>query len=126
MVLNLIVLRSLDMEDLAQFYSALFDRPLEKHRHGSGPEHFGTELGNLVFEIYPKRSESDDTTSVRLGFLVEDVEKVHDRISRFPIRIISSPKSSPWGIRMVFDDPEGHRIELTQPLPTANEASRNG
>ncbi|MGJ8654907.1 MAG: VOC family protein [Akkermansiaceae bacterium] len=114
MKLNLTVLRSSDMEALAKFYSALFERELEKHRHGKGPEHFGTELGELVFEIYPQRSEADDTTSVRLGYLVDSIESVLDRISGFAFTVVSEAKDSAWGKRMVLDDPEGHRMELTE------------
>ena len=29
-------------------------------------------------------------------------------------RLVTAPNDSPWGRRAVIDDPEGHRIELTQ------------
>jgi len=115
MKLNLIVLRSANMESLASFYGALFEKELEKHRHGKGPEHYGTELNGLIFEVYSKRNEGDDTTPMRFGYLVEDIESALKRIKEFPINIVSEPKESPWGKRMVLDDPEGHRIELTEP-----------
>ena len=114
MKLNLIVLRSQDMELLAAFYSALFEKKLEKHRHGDGPEHFGAELNGLIFEIYPKRNDADDTAPMRFGYLVDNVETALERIREFPICIVSEPKESPWGKRVVLDDPAGHRIELTQ------------
>ena len=116
MQLNLIVLRSDDMESLAGFYSALLGKELKRHRHGKGPEHFGTELEGLVFEIYPKRNDRDDTTSFRFGFVTESLDLVLKRIDGFETNVVSEPKSSPWGRRMVLDDPEGHRIELTEPL----------
>ena len=115
MKLNLIVLRSADMESLAQFYSALFDNTLNKHRHGKGPEHFGTELEDLVFEIYAQRNKNDDTTSMRFGYLVDSIENTLERINGFAFTVISDPKDSSWGKRMVLDDPDGHRIELTEP-----------
>ena len=72
-------------------------------------------MDGLIFEIYSKRNEEDDTTPMRFGYLVDDVEATLERIKEFPIKIVSEPKDSPWGKRMVLDDPEGHRIELTQP-----------
>lgn len=115
MKLNLIVLRSADMASLAGFYSALFGGKLEKHRHGKGLEHYGTELNGLIFEIYPKRNDGDNTTSMRFGYEVDDVEMVLERIRGFPIKIVSEIKDSPRGKRVVLDDPEGHRIEIIQP-----------
>lgn len=31
------------------------------------------------------------------------------------VKVISSPNVSPWGRRAVVENPEGHRIELTEP-----------
>ena len=114
MQLNLVVIRSSDMKSLAGFYSTLFNKELELHRHGNGPEHYGTELDGLIFEIYPKRSESDDTSAMRFGYIVENVDSAITRVQQYPINIVSEAKDSPWGRRAVIDDPEGHRIELTQ------------
>jgi len=111
---NLIVIRSANMEALAKFYSALLDVELTKHRHGQGPEHYGCELGFFCFEIYPKRSDEDDTTAVRLGFLVDSIRDAFARLGRFEYNVVSSPKESPWGVRAVIDDPEGHRVELIE------------
>ncbi len=114
MKLNLIVLRSKDMEALADFYSALLGKTLTKHRHGNGPDHFGTEVDGLVFELYPKRHEQDDTSCMRMGFKTDSINEVLLRIKKFQVEYISGPTDSPWGKRLVMDDPEGHRIELTE------------
>ncbi|WP_309397007.1 VOC family protein [Cerasicoccus maritimus] len=113
MELNLIVLRSPDPEKLAKFYEALLGRSLPKHRHGKGPEHFGTELGKVVFEIYPQRDESDLTTCLRFGLAVPDFDQVFVMVEASGGKIVSPPKDSEWGRRMVIDDPDGHRIEIT-------------
>lgn len=110
---NLIVLRSFDMVKLSDFYSA-FGMKFEKHRHGKGPEHFGSEDSGVVFEIYSKRDESDNTTNIRIGFEVADLNEVLEKLGSFDYRVVSEPKESPWGRRMVIDDIEGHRIELTE------------
>ncbi|WP_309384632.1 VOC family protein [Cerasicoccus frondis] len=113
MELNLIVLRSPDPEKLAKFYETLLDRPLPKHRHGKGPEHFGTQLGKVVFEIYPQRDENDATACLRFGLAVADVDQVFSVVEASGGKIVSPPKKSEWGRRMVIDDPDGHRIEIT-------------
>jgi len=113
MKLNLIVLRSGDMARLADFYSAI-GMTFTKHRHGKGPEHFGTEDCGLVLEIYAKRNDGDTTANVRIGFEVQDLEKVVENLKPFDYSIVSKPKDSPWGKRMIIDDLDGHRVELTE------------
>jgi predicted enzyme related to lactoylglutathione lyase len=86
-----------------------------KHRHGSGPEHFSAELGaGGVFEVYPLTAESSLTTTTRIGFCVDSVADACSAISLCGGRIVSEPKIGAWGMRAVIDDPEGHRIELTE------------
>ena len=113
MKLNLIVLRSSDMETLASFYEAI-GILFEKHQHGKGPVHMGGEVDGLVFEIYPKRNEEDETKNLRLGFEVESIEQTLKKIEEFEYKMITEPRDSPWGLRAVIDDIEGHRIELTE------------
>jgi len=114
--LNLIVLRSDDMERLAAFYQTL-GLKLTRHRHGKGPEHFGTESGDLIFEIYAKRNADDSTRNVRLGFVVDALDQTLESLKSVGATIVSEPKTSPWGRRCVIDDIEGHRIELVENPP---------
>lgn len=111
--LNLIVLRSENMERLAEFYKTL-GLNLTRHRHGKGAEHFGTESGDLIFEIYSKRNAEDSTSNVRLGFTVGALDATLTALTSIGAKIVSEPKSSPWGRRCVIDDIEGHRIELIE------------
>lgn len=111
--LNLVVIRSRDIERSAQFYASLGLR-LEKHRHGSGPEHFASEGEGSVFEIYPRQDEADSTAGGRIGFQVADVDAIVQRLDEAGAKIVSAPKSSPWGRRAVVEDPDGHRVELTE------------
>lgn len=50
--LNLLVLRSADM-DRAKFFYTCFGMSFTRHAHGNGPEHFAHEDDAGVFEIYP-------------------------------------------------------------------------
>ncbi|MCF7786065.1 MAG: VOC family protein [Prosthecobacter sp.] len=112
--LSLLVLRSADPERLAAFYAHL-GMKFVKHRHGSGPEHFSAELGTGgVFEIYPLNAADCPTTATRIGFCVDSVADACADISLNGGRLVSAPKIGVWGMRAVLDDPEGHRIELTE------------
>lgn len=111
--LNLVVIRSLDIDRAAQFYR-LLGLPLEKHRHGAGPLHYAAELGAVVFEIYPGKSEADAATSVRLGFQVVSLDAVVAALQQVGARIASAPQETEWGRKAVVDDPDGRRIELNE------------
>jgi len=113
--LNLVVIRSADLDRSAQFYK-LLDLDLIKHHHGSGPEHYTCELGKVVLEIYPRQADTDSTNSVRIGFQVLSVNAVVDELMKQGVKIISPPKDSSWGRRAVVVDPDGHRVELTEQM----------
>jgi lactoylglutathione lyase len=111
--LNLVVIRSPDLERSASFYRVL-GLSFQKHRHGSGPEHLITELGPIVFEIYPREDDSDSTASTRIGFRVPSVDAAVEQLQQIGVTVVSPPKDSPWGRRAVVDDFDGHRVELTE------------
>ncbi|MCW3096411.1 MAG: Glyoxalase/bleomycin resistance protein/dioxygenase [Chthonomonadaceae bacterium] len=111
--LNLVVIRSGDIERSTRFYTSL-GLHLEKHRRGNGPEHFASEYEGGVFEIYPRQEENDSTAGVRIGFQVAKVDVLVQKLAEEGAAVISPPKSSPWGRRAVVEDPDGHRVELTE------------
>ena len=118
--LNLVVLRAHDPARLAAFYSRL-GLNFVRHRHGAGPEHFASEDAGGVFEIYPAREPDGPSRQVRLGFAIVDVRRTVAQLSAMGVEIVSAPAASPWGLRAVVADPEGHRVELTEPA-TASAA----
>lgn len=111
--LNLIVIRSGNIEQATRFYQRL-GLSFVKDRHGTGLEHFTSELGGVVFEIYPYRVGTVPTTATRLGFQVSSVDEIVDELKRYGALIVSPPADSAWGRRAVVADPDGHRVELTQ------------
>jgi hypothetical protein len=78
--LNLVVLRSLDIERAATFYRAL-GLLFSRHAHGSGPEHYTSEVSGLVFEIYPLTPTASSTTGTRVGFRVDFVDEVVNQLA---------------------------------------------
>jgi lactoylglutathione lyase len=111
--LNLIVIRSSDIEQSSHFYK-LLGLQFSKHRHGNGPEHYACELGNLVFEIYPGQKALDSTKTTRIGFRVTELDMILAKLEENGVEIISRPENSPWGRRAIVSDPDGHRVELTE------------
>jgi len=111
--LNLVVLRSPDIERAMAFYSKL-GLHFTKHRHGSGPEHYSAELAGTVFELYPQTDSGPSTLGTRIGFAVSSVDDAIRALGDYPDAVISPAKDSEWGRRAVVADPDGHRIELVQ------------
>jgi len=109
--LNLVVIRSADLQRAASFYERL-GLAFTKHRHGSGPEHLACENGPVVFEIYARRTSRNPRPAVRIGFRVPFVDAVVAELQQSGTNIVAMPKDSPWGRRAVVVDPDGHRVEL--------------
>jgi len=111
--LNLVVIRSPDIDKSAAFYSAL-GITFSKHSHGTGPEHYASEGDGVTFEIYPEVDSASATTTTRLGFKVTDLDDLLPILVEKGGRIVSPAKDSPWGRRAVVVDPTGHKVELVQ------------
>ena len=113
--LNLVVIRSADIERARFFYEVL-GLSFEKQSHGNGPDHYSYEANGLVFEIYPLKEDqtpTSPTSPTRLGFSIDDVDATMDDLREMNIEIISLPQESEWGRRAVVKDLDGHIVELT-------------
>ena len=88
--LTLLVLRSNDLNAMRDFYQAI-GLTFAEEQHGSGPKHLSTRLGDVVLEIYPRRGTAH-STSIRLGFRVDSVDRLHKK----GVTIIEPPHDSPW------------------------------
>ena len=110
--LNLVVLRSADLERSAQFYRVLGVQ-LVREQHGSGPEHFAGQAGRVVFEIYPQ-GNGEGTTKTRIGFGVSSLAALLSKLEQAGGAVVSKPQDTEWGRRAVIADPDGHRVELVE------------
>jgi hypothetical protein len=109
--LNLVVLRSADIERAVSFYREL-GLSFTRHSHGSGPEHYVSEVSGLVFEIYPMTPKSSPTLGTRIGFSVDSVDVVVGMLTKIGATIVTPPTDSEWGRRAVVKDFDGHMVEL--------------
>lgn len=112
--LNLTVIRCADIEISVAFYR-LLGLAFEKHRHGSGPDHYAASEEGWTFELYPASLKFPASGSTRIGFVVDSCDSIVEQVQLAGHIIDSMPTDSPWGRRAVVVDPDGHRVELTMP-----------
>jgi predicted enzyme related to lactoylglutathione lyase len=112
MQLKLLVIRSANPAQLAQFYTQL-GYSFEQHRHGKGPLHYSSTIAQTVLEIYPlaKGQEAADP-NLRLGFEIEQFELVLEKLTEQGAKLIQAPYESEYGWMGVVEDLEGRKVEL--------------
>lgn len=111
--LNLLVIRAADPRRLCRFYEALGFEFVEE-QHGSSPIHHASKQDDWVFEIYPRQEHEPATVGTRLGFKVSSLQAAVDALSDADGALLSGPKMTSFGNRAVFQDPEGHKVELIE------------
>jgi predicted enzyme related to lactoylglutathione lyase len=109
--LNLVVLRSPDIERAVKFYQQI-GLMLTRHSHGKGPEHYASEINGMVFEIYSATEKSRPTLGTRIGFIVDSVNQLIPLLEEIGAEILTPPTDSEWGRRAVVKDLDGHVVEL--------------
>ncbi|WP_390620787.1 VOC family protein [Posidoniimonas corsicana] len=120
--LNLLVIRSADMNRAQQFYEAV-GLQFARHSHGSGPEHLAHESGGVVFEIYPPSDPAENTTSTRLGFAVASVDATISLLASLGAVVKRQAQDSEWGRRAVVLDFDKHVVELIETSPAQPSAT---
>ncbi len=108
--LYLIVLKTHQIEAVKLFYETIGIELIEE-QHGNGPVHYAGKVGGTVLEIYPIHEGVADST-VRLGFVVEDLEYVLESLSRLELSPKKTAKQTEWGLRVIVKDPDGRSVEL--------------
>lgn len=111
-VLNLVVIRVVDLERSRNFYSGLgLTFTLEKH--GAGPEHLTARTGGAVFELYPS-GRSGETIGVRLGFTVGSLKLAIEKVELAGGKVLALTDIKPGPSSAVLQDPDGHKVEIVE------------
>lgn len=112
MTINLLVIRTENPETLKSQYELLGFK-FDYHRHGKGPFHYACEKDGFVFEIYPlTKSMTKADNSLRIGFDIENLEIVYEKIKESNWKIISEISQTEWGEMAIIQDLDGRKIEL--------------
>ncbi len=115
--MNLIVLRTSNVEAMLAFYRAL-GLDFVQEQHGTGAIHYSTQLGDVTMEIFPAEAgqalDRKAGGATMIGIKVESVDAVAEMLQEMGIKMLSAPKDSAWGRRATVLDPDGRLIEVTQ------------
>lgn len=103
MKLSLLVVRCEDIEASRDFYEKL-GLKFRREKHDSGPSHYSSEFDDMVFELYPSKSEVIEKT--RLGFKVGNLRYVLSTI-----KVEAKYQLNGRTIYLVVD-PDGRKIEV--------------
>ena len=110
--LGLLVIRSDDMDQAADFYKAL-GLALVKHNHPPCGEHYSTVGEGCVFEICQRKKAAVKTPLV-FGFNVSCVERaVQAAVAKGGV-LIRGPELTEWGKSSVVTDLDGNSVILMQ------------
>jgi len=105
-----IVVRVPDIERSAEFYR-LLGLELTPEKHGEGPLHYSFQLSpSLVCELYPlKKDALAAPPGVRLGFQVDDVGALRDKLTACGLALSAGTSSTSF----VVHDPSGNQVEIS-------------
>lgn len=115
-------LRVADVERSRRFYRDLVGVPVgelethhadtERHAHATWGDWSGSQPTLLMLNLYP--AQSTGVTITHLGFAVEDLDGVHQRLCSAGVEVLRPPESRPWGRTASYREPDGNTVILTQ------------
>jgi len=112
--LNLLILKSPDIEALRAFYE-LLGCVFESEQHGDGPSHYSAALGGVLLELYPlAEGTAPVDTSTRIGFSVEGVDDAVTRLVEGGVELVKPVAQTEWGLKAIVHDPDGRAVELLE------------
>jgi len=110
-----------DIERAVGLYRDIIGVPLEGHAHADGdPVHHHASWGNwdtgaadfLLFSMYP--AGPGQVTRSSVGFAVNELDAVHQRLEAAGVKVVQPPTSQPWGRSATYQDADNNRISLTE------------
>lgn len=112
MNLKLLVLRTIDIKRLADFYS-LIGLTFDYHQHGNSPFHYSASVGQTVLEIYPlTKSQTEADKNLRLGFGIDNFDRIILALKELEVPFALEPTQTDFGFMAIVSDPDGRKLEL--------------
>lgn len=114
-------LRVRDLERSLRFYRDLIGLPFGKiethsdedvqHAHVTWGE--WNDRGEfLMVNLYPVGEQTP--TRARVGFVVDELDRVHARLASAGVTVIKPPERRPWGASASYEDPDGNVVSLSE------------
>jgi lactoylglutathione lyase len=108
----LVVLRTKHIHKIIAWYGVIGVHVV-KEKHEKTSSTYVADLDGLLLEFLPLSEEiTAPEPNVRLGFVVEDLEKAIGELKALGTVVINPPQSTSRGFRAVVRDPDGRSIEL--------------
>ena len=117
-------LNTSDLDKSTSFYKDLIGVPLEPGINepsddvwtgGRHAELSWREGAYLHFALFPARPpERPVSTATQLGFNVDDLSDVHQRLVEAAVKVLHAPRDEPWGLSARYLDPDGNIVQLTE------------
>jgi predicted enzyme related to lactoylglutathione lyase len=112
MEIRLLVIRTPEMERLANFYT-LLGLTFEYHMHGKSPYHYSAIIGHTTIEVYPlAKGQTEADKELRLGFAVDDFDSTIQLLKEKNTEFLSEPMQTEYGFMAIVKDTDGRKIEL--------------
>ncbi|KUJ62962.1 bleomycin resistance protein [Flavobacteriaceae bacterium CRH] len=112
MDIRLLVLRTGNTKQLADFYS-LLGLSFDYHKHGNAPLHYSTTIGQTVLEIYPlTKTQIEPDKNLRLGFGIDNFEETIEKLKNLKVAFSLEPTETEFGFMTIISDPDERKIEL--------------
>jgi predicted enzyme related to lactoylglutathione lyase len=113
---SLIVVQSAAPSALAAFYREVVGIPLRDEITDDTGDHFGCELGDTYFAIYPgcNATESCHPDTVKVSLAVHDIEAFVARIHRQGVTPLYEIRNAGFARITALRDPDGNYIEFTE------------
>lgn len=113
---SVIVVQSAAPSALAAFYREVVGIPLREEITDDTGGHFGCELGDTYFAIYPGATvtESCHSDTVKLSLAVRDIDAFVARIHRQGVTPLYAIRNAGFARITALRDPDGNYIEFTE------------
>jgi lactoylglutathione lyase len=120
--LIVVILHVSELERSLRFYRDLLGVPLEPGVNtpeddpwygGHHAELSWRDGAYLHFSLFPARSPERKTTGAELGFMMDDVRMVHQRMTTAGVSALHEPRTEPWGLTARYADPDGNIVGVT-------------
>ena len=113
---NLLVLHCKDIEVTRRFYEKLGLAFVEEKHSGTGQQHYAWENDGFVLELYPA-AEGEAADNVRIGFSTAFLADLAGNLRHSSdVTIVKQPYAAADRLVIVTQDPDGRKVEVSQPL----------